>query len=167
MSPRARHSATARHHVEWLQLVDVSGPFLTLSVLVETFPQGLDADDPEVAERLRQAVSEWQANEELRRPDRAIHREFLRFVLREVLDYEGLLAQDAEIADLKATLPEHRVTLRPDLAVRSKLAGEIGQCRCGPLVRDRGVVNPRGRIAGLEGAIEHGLGHDAPAPEGR
>jgi hypothetical protein len=118
MSPRARHSATARHHVEWLQLVDVSGPFLSLSVLVETFPQGLDADDPEVAERLRQAVSEWQANEELRRPDPAIHREFLRLVLREVLEYEGLLAEDAEIADLKATLPEHRVTLRPDLAVR-------------------------------------------------
>src|SRR6266545_1200544 len=118
MSPRARHSATARHHVEWLQLVDVSGPFLSLSVLVETFPQGLDADDPEVAERLRQAFSEWQANEELRRPDPPIHREFLRLVLREVLEYEGLLAEDAEIADLKATLPEHRVTLRPDLAVR-------------------------------------------------
>lgn len=118
MSPRARHSATARHHVEWLQLVDVSGPFLSLSVLVETFPQGLDADDPEVAERLRQAVSEWQANEELRRPDPAIHREFLRLVLLEVLEYEGLLAEDAEIAGLKATLPEHRVTLRPDLAVR-------------------------------------------------
>lgn len=118
MSPRARHSATARHHVEWLQLVDVSGPFLSLSVLVETFPQGLDADDPEVAERLRQAVSEWQANEELRRPDPAIHREFLQLVLREVLEYEGLLAEDAEIADLKATLPEHRVTLRPDFAVR-------------------------------------------------
>ena len=81
MSPRARHSATARHHVEWLQLVDVSGPFLSLSVLVEAFPQGLDADDPEVAERLRRAVSEWQANEELRRPDPAIHREFLRLQL--------------------------------------------------------------------------------------
>jgi hypothetical protein len=118
MSPRARYSATARHHVEWLQLVDVSGPFLSLSVLVDTFPQGLDADDPEVAARLRQAYSEWQANEELRRPDLAIHREFIRLVLREVLEYEDLLAEDAEIADLKATLPEHRVTLRPDLAVR-------------------------------------------------
>src|SRR5947208_8020677 len=118
MSPRARHSAAARHHIEWLQLVDVSGPFLSLSVLVETFPQGLDADDPDTAKRLGQAYAEWQANEELRRPDRAIHREFLRLVLREVLEYEGLLAEDAEVADLKATLPEHRVTLRPDLAVR-------------------------------------------------
>lgn len=118
MSPRPRHSAAARHHVEWLQLVDVSGPFLSLSVLVETFPQGLDADSPEVAERLGQAYSEWQANEELRRPDPAIHREFIRLVLREVLEYEDVLAEAAEIADLQAALPEHRITLRPDLAVR-------------------------------------------------
>src|SRR5215831_3648113 len=103
MSPRSRHGANARHLLEWQNLVDVSGPFLSLTVLVETFPQGLDADAPEVAERLRQAVSEWQANEEFRRPDPAIHREFLRLVLREVLEYEGLLAEGAEISDLKAT----------------------------------------------------------------
>src|ERR1051325_1103201 len=112
MSPRPRHSASARHHVEWLQLVDVSGPFLSLSVLVETFPQGLDADDPEIAKRLGQAYAESRANEELRRPDPAIHREFIRLVLLEVLEYGGLLAEDAEIADLSVVLPEHRVTLR-------------------------------------------------------
>lgn len=118
MSPRSRHGANARHHIEWLQLVDVSGPFLSLSVLVETFPQGLDADDPDIAKRLGQAYGEWQANEDLRRPDPAIHREFIRLVLREVLEYEGLLGEDAEIADLNVVLPEHRITLRPDLAVR-------------------------------------------------
>lgn len=117
MSPRSRQSATARHHVEWLQLIDISGPFLSLSVLVETFPQGLDADDSEIAGLLDRAFSEWRANEELRRPDPAIHREFIRLALREVLEYEGLLAEGAEIANLKATLPEYHVTLRPDLAV--------------------------------------------------
>src|SRR5947208_11201251 len=99
MSPRARHSAAARHHVEWLQLVDVSGPFLSLSVLVETFAQGLDADDAGIAGRFSQAFSEWQANDQLRRPDPAIHREFVSLVLREVLEYDGLLAEGAEIAD--------------------------------------------------------------------
>jgi len=123
MSRRPRHTASARHHVEWLQLIDISGPFLSLSVLLETFPQGLDSDDPKVVERLGQAFSEWQANEQLRRPDPAIHREFLRFVLREVLEYAGLLAEGAEIAELTATLPEHRVTLRPDLAVRNGSQG--------------------------------------------
>ena len=62
MSPRARRASTAQHHVEWLQLVDVSGPFLSLGVLAEVFPLGLDAVEPELAERLKQAYAEWQAN---------------------------------------------------------------------------------------------------------
>ena len=39
----------ARHHAEWLSLVEVSGPFLILPVLLRVFPQGLDAHDPEHA----------------------------------------------------------------------------------------------------------------------
>ena len=31
----------ARHHAEWLSLVPVSGPFLSLPVLLEAFPYGL------------------------------------------------------------------------------------------------------------------------------
>ncbi len=34
-----------RHHAEWLSLIEVSGPFLIMPVLLEVFPQGLDADD--------------------------------------------------------------------------------------------------------------------------
>jgi hypothetical protein len=33
----------ARHHAEWLSLVEVSGPFLSMPVLLRVFPQGLDA----------------------------------------------------------------------------------------------------------------------------
>lgn len=120
MSPRPRRSSSAQHHVEWLQLVDISGPFLSLSVLSEVFPQGLDAVEPELAERLKQASAEWQANRELRRSDTAIHTAFLDFVLRHVLGYPDELIADAqELGDTYATtLPEHRVTLRPDLAIR-------------------------------------------------
>ena len=32
-----------RHHIEWLSLVPNSGPFLSLPVLAQAFPQGLDA----------------------------------------------------------------------------------------------------------------------------
>jgi len=35
--------STARHHNEWLSLVEVSGPFLSLPVLLRAFPQGLCA----------------------------------------------------------------------------------------------------------------------------
>jgi hypothetical protein len=120
MSPRPRRTSPGQHHVEWLQLVDVSGPFLSLSVLADVFPQGLDAVEPELAERLKQAHSEWLANRELRRPDAAIHTAFLDLVLGEVLGYpDEVLADAQELGETYAvTLPEHRVTLRPDLAVR-------------------------------------------------
>ena len=32
-----------RDHNEWLSLVPISGPFLSLPVLAQAFPQGLDA----------------------------------------------------------------------------------------------------------------------------
>lgn len=119
MSPRARRASTAQHHVEWLQLVDVSGPFLSLGVLAEVFPLGLDAVEPEHAERLKQAYAEWQANRDERRPDAAIDAAFVDFVLRDVLEYpDELVATGAAIGDAyTAALPEHRVTLRPERAV--------------------------------------------------
>ena len=119
MSPRPRRPSSAQHHVEWFQLVDVSGPFLSLSVLSDVFPQGLDAVEPEVAERLKQAHTEWLANRELRRPDSAIHTAFLDLVLRQVLEYpDEVIADSQELGDAyTANLAEHRVTLRPDLAI--------------------------------------------------
>ena len=47
--------STARHHSEWMNLVEVSGPFLSLPVLLRVFPQGLDAHDAEHARSLRLA----------------------------------------------------------------------------------------------------------------
>ena len=43
----------ARHHAAWLSLMEVSGPFLSLPVLMRAFPQGLDAHDPERLATLR------------------------------------------------------------------------------------------------------------------
>ena len=54
----------ARHHAEWLSLVEVSGPFLSLSVLMQAFPQGLEAHEPEPIRNLRMAYEEWQINQE-------------------------------------------------------------------------------------------------------
>jgi len=79
--------STARHHAEWLSLVEVSGPFLSLPVLLHAFPQGLDADIPELHARLRLACGEWRDDQEGRRPDPAIHRQWIRFCLLEVLGY--------------------------------------------------------------------------------
>jgi len=45
----------SRHYADWLSLVEVSGPFVSLPVLLKTFPQGLDARDPAQAKVLRAA----------------------------------------------------------------------------------------------------------------
>jgi hypothetical protein len=43
----------ARHHAEWLSLIESSGPFLSLPVLLQTFPQGLPPRQPEMMQPLR------------------------------------------------------------------------------------------------------------------
>ena len=46
----------AKHHAEWLSLIEVSGPFLSLPVLLQRFPEGMDANDPEHAKALRRRM---------------------------------------------------------------------------------------------------------------
>jgi len=45
----------ARHHHEWLSLLEVSGPFLSLPVLMRVFPQGLEEQDSEARKNLPNA----------------------------------------------------------------------------------------------------------------
>ncbi len=108
----SRRRATTQHG-EWLSLIDVSGVFLTPGVLRETFPHGLDEDDPERARRLRLAFAEWSA-------DPSLHDALVRHCVRELLGYapESIAAGPAIGASLTAELPAHRVTLRPDLVLR-------------------------------------------------
>lgn len=107
----------ARHHAEWLSLLEVSGPFLSMPVLLRAFPQGIDADDPAHAGELRAAYEEWAENQGGLNPDPAIHTAWIRYVLTRTLEYpDDLLAERQAIPEgLKATLPEHGETLRPDM----------------------------------------------------
>jgi len=109
----------ARHHSEWLSLVEASGPFLSLPVLMQAFPQGLDAHDPEHLRNVRIAHEQWEDNGQERRPDPAIHRAWVEFVLLETLRFpEEVLLQGQQMpADLNATAAEHGETLRPDWVV--------------------------------------------------
>ncbi|MBV9789144.1 MAG: restriction endonuclease [Chloroflexi bacterium] len=121
--------STARHHAEWLSLLEVSGPFLSLPVLLRVFPQGLDAIEPELARNVRLAYEEWADNQHSRRPDPAIHTAWIRFVLREVLEFdEQTLGDGPAIPDpIKATLLEHGEVLRPDLIMQR--VGHAGPIR--------------------------------------
>src|SRR5436190_1489808 len=109
----------AAEHAEWLGLIDVSGPFLSVKVLLEAFPQGLDADDPGLARELRHRLGEWHDNNEARKPNHGIHDSFVRFVLGDTLEIRPELLQEGPAIPptARATLPEHRVTLAPKFAV--------------------------------------------------
>jgi hypothetical protein len=111
--------STARHHAEWLSLVEASGPFVSLPVLLEVFPQGLDAHDPDHMRRLKLAHEEWEDDQQGTRPDPALHRAWIEFVLTETLELpeEVLLSGQAIPTGLQVTFPEHGETLRPDWVV--------------------------------------------------
>ena len=47
-------------HAEWLSLLDVSGPFLGVSVLDAAFPQGLEAVETPRRRLLCAAYEEWR-----------------------------------------------------------------------------------------------------------
>lgn len=105
-----------RHHNEWLSLLDVSGAFLSMPVLMRALPQGLDAHDPAVARNARAAHEEWEDAVALARtPDPAIHTAWLDFVFRTVLDYPAThwLSGQSLPPGLEHRLAEHGETLRP------------------------------------------------------
>jgi len=111
-------------HDDWLSLIEISGPFLAVPVLKESFPQGLEELDATKRKRLRQAYEEWREALELEDAQFAeLHVAWIDEVLSRGLDLDEdgkgdvLKRADWCAANLQATLPEHGVTLSPDLAV--------------------------------------------------
>ncbi len=115
--------SSLRQHAEWLSLIEVSGPFVTMPVLLDVFPQGLEKEDdePELRRMLRLAYEEWANNQTGTRPEQAIHYEWLRFVLARVLDMPRnlLLEGQALPASLRVYIAEHGETLQPEIALIS------------------------------------------------
>lgn len=107
----------ARHHNEWLSLLEVSGPFLSLPVLMKVFPQGLEERDVEAAKTIRMAFDEWEADG----LDPAIHTAWLEIVFRSALEYpeNQLLSGQSLPLGLDVRVPEHNETLRPTWVLKS------------------------------------------------
>jgi DNA-binding transcriptional regulator YiaG len=112
---------SSHHHNEWLSLIEVSGPFLSVPVLERAFPHGLDAHDSDHAPLLKLAFEEWEDNQQGERPSPAIHREWINFVLKQTLGLpdEVLIEGQAIPQTPRATIAEHGETLRPDLVVQN------------------------------------------------
>src|ERR1035441_10209721 len=114
--------STSRHHADWLSLVEVSGPFVSLQVLLKVFPQGLDPRDPAQAKALRPAYEEWQDNPAA--PGR--QRAWVLHVLTALLAYPAELIAEGQTlpAGLEANMAEMGETLRPDFALVSPAGSE-------------------------------------------
>lgn len=109
---------------DWLALIEISGPFLAVPVLKEVFPQGLEELDGLKRKRMRQAYEEWRDALETDDPQfTELHAAWIDEVLSRGLELDedgkgGVLKRaDWCTAKLNVSLPEHAVTLAPDLAV--------------------------------------------------
>lgn len=111
----------ARHHAEWLSLIEISGPFVSMPVLMRVFNTGLIVHDPEVHRTVRMAHEEWEESLEAKHPDRAIHRAWVNFILRNVLEFrEDQIATDQAIQQTWQTeVREHAEVLKPDLVIKN------------------------------------------------
>ena len=164
----------ARHHAEWLSLVEASGPFLSLPVLLKTFPAGLDAHDSEHLKLLRSAFEEWQNSQFGLKAEPAIHRAWIEFVLKQTLELpnEVLLSGQQIPAGLSVTFAEQNETIRPDWVVvnledpphppaPSSTGGEGGQEVPAPLALDgRGGEGGKPRL--LVQVVPSGQGLEKP-----
>jgi len=106
----------ARHHAEWLSLLDIVGSFLSMEVLLEVFPQGLSAHDSEHFALLKQVYAEWGNEQSDRRIDREIHKAWVEWVLVNTLGYpQEYLKTGQEIANhWRIRMEQHQETIAPD-----------------------------------------------------
>ena len=85
-------ASMASHHAEWLSLMEVSGPFMSVPVLKDALPNGLDAHDPYIAAEVRASSSSGPTLMlESRAPGRRSIRTyfaFVQFVMHEVLGFD-------------------------------------------------------------------------------
>jgi len=109
---RPRYSAgeAARRRQSWLELIQTSGPFLTLPVADRAFPNGL----PEIAAAPRSTVRVAVADALASRG--ATRHVAVHAVLADALDWADHLRLDADLpASMAEPVPEYGLLLRPDL----------------------------------------------------
>ncbi len=104
---------SAAQQTEWLNLVEKIGPFLAPGVLAETFPQGLERVETRSRQRIRSAYEEWREAVDAEDPVLdALHAEWVRLVLEELLGYEPTVLKSG------ADIPSRFVLVEPHTGCR-------------------------------------------------
>ncbi|GAB3119822.1 hypothetical protein GCM10027160_34590 [Streptomyces calidiresistens] len=145
---RARAVDGRLQHQEWLDLTEVSGPFLTMPVLLRAWPQ-LDPLEKDERARLRARHADWQTD------PRAGRDEWVAHLLGRLLGWGDALALrrgDAEhhgLDCLTLRVPEHDTEVRPDFALvepGADLAVEPDAESAAKRVRLLGLTVPTGTV---------------------
>ncbi|MBG0564942.1 Eco57I restriction-modification methylase domain-containing protein [Actinoplanes aureus] len=126
MSPAHRTRRAADYdHKKWLSLIEVSGPFLSVPVLRQTWP-ALDALDKTSRERLRARHADW-------RTDPAAGRDtWLAYVLGDLLEWgdalhgEGLDGLAVPVAEHDTMLTAGFALVQPGKEIKSDTVRVIG-----------------------------------------
>ncbi|MGB7546227.1 MAG: hypothetical protein WBM14_00625, partial [Terracidiphilus sp.] len=112
--------SAASEYAELLKLIEVSGPFISLPVFKEVFPQGLVKDSSDLTRELRELYDEWR---EARKQSSGVvtpaEREWLRAVFTILLEWpaEYLVEHNAIPQNLSYFVAQHHETLRPDMVL--------------------------------------------------
>ncbi len=113
--PRGGAGDNVAHHRDWLSLVEISGPFLSLPVLRATWPAGLDPLDKPVRERLRREHGVWADD------PAAGQQAWIEFLLSDLLGWGDALhtagLNNTALDGLAVEVAEHDTTLIPSFAL--------------------------------------------------
>jgi hypothetical protein len=105
-------SRVAATHADWLGLLEPHGQFLTLPVIREVFPGGLDRVPAAVRANVRDRLTA------LANAGTAARTGWLEYLLRDILAWGPRLRSGPAVpADLTHTVPEKHITLRADYAL--------------------------------------------------
>ncbi|MEU7810433.1 DNA methyltransferase [Micromonospora chalcea] len=112
-SPRPHVPTTAEQHAEWLGLLRPDGPFLTVPVLAEALPHGLDTVPDEARDRIRRAWVEVQDAPDL------LGSAWFELILGELLRYPAAARTDG------TSLPADVLAagFRPDVVISGPQPG--------------------------------------------
>jgi len=113
---------SAAQHIEWLSLIETTGPFLAVGVLDEAFPQDLESVETLRRQRVRKAYEEWSEAVEANDPQLLkLHREWINLILSELLEYEPSILKSGEEIHGALTYrePMSGTEVKPEFAIIS------------------------------------------------
>ncbi|MBL0266379.1 MAG: hypothetical protein IPQ05_21570 [Leptospiraceae bacterium] len=111
-----------KHHIEWLSLIEVSGPFLVPSVLNSAFPNGLFPVERRLQENLFIAYNRWKEEINLNKGDLRFHKVWVEYVLAELLGYREFLLDFMKIPQNLSARSVTGKNLKPDYVLFNESA---------------------------------------------